>query len=136
MQTQQTSHGYSQVANSQNVRDYMRRGGEIAKKIIEVLNLNRVPMITGATLSFALVMGTTISPFSDKLTMFHVSLMKQLSFSIYADRLQRLQDGTWVGLYANCDRSCSVWGRLCKYFDHEWLLVGAASTRHRSEGLC
>jgi hypothetical protein len=77
--------GYSQVAKLQEVRDYMRRGVQIAKKLIKVFGTILMeedipaPMIWAST-----VEASTISPFSDKLMMFQVAGLTQAGFAYYA----------------------------------------------------
>jgi hypothetical protein len=77
--------GYSQVARSQQVRDYMRRGVDLAKKLIEVFSSILMeedvpaPMIWAST-----VEASTVPPFSDKLMMFQVALLNQIGFGFYA----------------------------------------------------
>lgn len=68
--------GFGQVAKSKDVRGYMKRGKEVAKKQIEIfskyLHDNDLPAPSSCD---ELVEVTTESPFSDKLMLFHVSLM-------------------------------------------------------------
>jgi hypothetical protein len=68
--------GFSQVAQSQQVRDYMLRGKKIAQKHVEIFSsilrdddiLSPMPWDTAVTQS-------KVSPFSDKLIMFHVTAL-------------------------------------------------------------
>ena len=77
--------GLSQVAKSKKVREYCLRGSEIAKKHIQVfaslLTNNSLPAPMPWDLE---VTESTISPFSDKLIMFHASLLIQSSISNYS----------------------------------------------------
>jgi hypothetical protein len=76
--------GFSQVAKLKEIRHYMVRGRDIASKQIEVLQtiLNeshvKAPMTWNDT-----VMESTISPFSDKLMMFHVSAITSVGIADY-----------------------------------------------------
>jgi hypothetical protein len=77
--------GFSQVAKDKKVRDYCHRGSEIAKKHIKVfqsmLTDDDVPTPTAWDLEVA---DSTVTPFSDKLMMFHTSLVIASSISNYA----------------------------------------------------
>ncbi|MCT2537698.1 DUF3231 family protein [Aquibacillus koreensis] len=77
--------GFSQVAKSKKVRDYCTRGKEISKKHIKVF----AGMLTEDDLPAPMpwdveVTDSTIAPFSDKLIMFHISLLIASSISNYA----------------------------------------------------
>jgi hypothetical protein len=77
--------GYSQVAQKQEVRDYMRRGVELGKKqnaiFTDLLVESDLP---SPRIWASLVEASTVSPFSDKLMMFQVTLMNQAGFGYYA----------------------------------------------------
>lgn len=77
--------GFSQVAKSKEVKEYINRGVEIAKKHVNVfssvLEDSDVPVPMG---SDAMVTESAeIAPFSDKLMMYHVSGMIALGISFY-----------------------------------------------------
>lgn len=77
--------GFSQVAKSKEVREYILRGIEIARKQINVfhsiLEEGQVPTPMG---SDAMVTDSNkISPFSDKLMLFHVTGMIAIGISFY-----------------------------------------------------
>ncbi|MGY0694611.1 DUF3231 family protein [Virgibacillus sp. FSP13] len=77
--------GFRQVAKSKEVTKYITQGIEIAKKHINVfssvLNEGNVPVPGG---SDAMVTeSSTVSPFSDKLIMTHVTAMITLGISFY-----------------------------------------------------
>jgi hypothetical protein len=76
--------GFSQVAKSEEVRDYMVRGRDLASKQIEVLQSVlhqshvKAPMTWNDT-----VMESTIAPFSDKLMMYHVGAITSVGIADY-----------------------------------------------------
>ncbi|WP_158591745.1 DUF3231 family protein [Oceanobacillus halophilus] len=77
--------GFSQVAESKEVRNFLLRGIDIAKKHVnvftEVLEGNDVPVPAGA--DTMVTDSTGPSPFSDKLMMFHASGMIALGIGFY-----------------------------------------------------
>jgi hypothetical protein len=84
--------GYSQVAKAKEVRDYMRRGADIAKKNIEIFSSVLMdegfppPMIWSSKIE-----DTTVSPFSDKFLMNEVSLITQAGVAFYGRSLALAQ---------------------------------------------
>ncbi|WP_199623126.1 DUF3231 family protein [Paenibacillus alkalitolerans] len=76
--------GFSQVAKSQEVRDYMKRGVEITSKHIEVfssiLNENDLPSPKRWESE---VTNSQIQPFSDKLILFHALLLVNTAIGFY-----------------------------------------------------
>ncbi|MBT2730676.1 DUF3231 family protein [Bacillus sp. ISL-75] len=80
--------GFSQVAKSKEVGNFFSRGKEIATKHIEiyssVLNENSLP----ASVSWDnQVLDSTVSPFSDKLMMFHVNALAAGAIGYYGTSL-------------------------------------------------
>jgi hypothetical protein len=77
--------GYSQVAQKQEVRNYMRRGVDLGSKhnalFHDILNEADLP---APRIWASLVESSTVAPFSDKLMMFQVALMNQAGFGYYA----------------------------------------------------
>ncbi|WP_332699062.1 DUF3231 family protein [Halalkalibacter lacteus] len=77
--------GLAKVAKSQNVREYCSRGKEIAKKHVKlfstILTDDDIPAPMPSDLE---VSESTVTPFSDKLIMFHSSLLISSSISNYA----------------------------------------------------
>lgn len=77
--------GFQQVARSEQVRSYMARGAEIARKHVNIFGsyLQKenipVPMHCGE-----LVTDSTISPFSDKIMMQHVVILSNIGIGNYA----------------------------------------------------
>lgn len=76
--------GFSQVAGTQEVREYMVEGVEIATKHIEVFSskLNQGNLPASITPD-ASVTNSTIAPFSDKLMMYHTTQLITISVSYY-----------------------------------------------------
>lgn len=75
---------FSQVANSQEVQQFMVRGKEIASKHIRVFSASLNKDDLPATVTWDTeVMKSTISPFSDKLMMFHTTALIGLSVGYY-----------------------------------------------------
>ncbi|MGP4039525.1 DUF3231 family protein [Gracilibacillus sp. D59] len=77
--------GFAQVAKSKKVRNYCLKGKEIATKHVQVFTT----MLTDDDLPSPMpwdleVTDSTVSPFSDKLIMFHTSLLIGSSISNYA----------------------------------------------------
>ncbi|MFC0471751.1 DUF3231 family protein [Halalkalibacter kiskunsagensis] len=77
--------GLAQVAKSQKVRDYCSKGKEIAKKHVKLFsNILMDDDIPAPIPSDIVVSDSTVTPFSDKLIMFHSSLLISSSISNYA----------------------------------------------------
>ncbi len=76
--------GFSQVAKSKEVREYMVRGRNIADKHVEifgsVLSLEFLPSASAWSI---LPTDSTVSPFSDKLMMFHVTSLNAAGIGNY-----------------------------------------------------
>ncbi|MFD1038919.1 DUF3231 family protein [Virgibacillus byunsanensis] len=78
--------GFNQVATSTEVKEFIKRGIDISKKHVNVfhsiLEENDVPTPTGA--DSMVTDSATISPFSEKLMMFHIIGMNNLGIGFYA----------------------------------------------------
>jgi hypothetical protein len=76
--------GFSQVAQSKEVRKYMERGRDISAKHIEVFSsiLNDEYLPAPMTWDHE-VSDSTVSPFSDKLIMFHISVLSASGIGQY-----------------------------------------------------
>jgi hypothetical protein len=76
--------GFSQVANTTEVRNYMSRGTQLSTKHTEVFNsVFREDNLNTPISWDSMVTNSTISPFSDKLMMFHTQLLTQASVAFY-----------------------------------------------------
>jgi len=76
--------GFSQVAESQQVREYMVRGRNIAAKHIEIFgSILSEDQLPSATSWNAQPTDSNISPFSDKLIMFHLLMLNAAGISHY-----------------------------------------------------
>ena len=76
--------GFSQVAKSQKVRDYMIRGRDISDKHVEIFG----SILSGDHLPAASAWSTqptdsVVAPFSDKLMMFHILTLNGLGIAFY-----------------------------------------------------
>ena len=80
--------GFSQVAQSQEVRDYMLRGRDIADKHVEIFGslLSREFLPSASTWS-TVPTDSTIPPFSDKLMMFHTLTLSGGGIGYYGKSL-------------------------------------------------
>jgi spore coat protein CotF len=77
--------GLTQVAKSQKVREYCFRGKEIAQKHVKVFSTILTDDDLPAPMPSDLeVSESTVTPFSDKLIMFHSTLLIESSISNYA----------------------------------------------------
>ncbi|SDQ93671.1 Protein of unknown function [Virgibacillus subterraneus] len=84
--------GFSQVAKAKEVREYMRRGADIAEKHIKVFN----SVLTEEDLPSSMIWSsnieeTTVSPFSDKLLMYEVAGTTQAGVGYYGQSLASAQ---------------------------------------------
>ncbi|MBG9812326.1 hypothetical protein ABD68_12200 [Bacillus endophyticus] len=80
--------GFSQVASSQEVRNYMARGKEIAAKHIEIFgSLLSEDDLPPSSQWNAEATDSTVAPFSDKLIMFHVMALNATGIGRYGASL-------------------------------------------------
>lgn len=77
--------GFSQVAHSREVRQLFVRGSDIADKHIEIFGTSLKESGLPAPMSLdSDIMDATIAPFSDKLMLFHISLLMGMGLGYYA----------------------------------------------------
>lgn len=80
--------GFSQVAESKQVRDYFIRGRDIADKHVEIFgSLLSKDFLPSASAWSTVATDSTISPFSDKLMMFHVVALNGAGIGHYGRSL-------------------------------------------------
>jgi len=80
--------GFSQVAQSERVRQYINRGREISDKHIEAFDsIFREEKLNSPISWQSLVTNSTTSPFSDKFMMYQVQLSTQLAIAYYGTAL-------------------------------------------------
>jgi hypothetical protein len=80
--------GFSQVVKSQQVRDYMVRGRDIADKHVEIFgSLLSKEFLPSASAWDTLPTDSTIPPFSDKLMMFHTVTLNAAGIAHYGRSL-------------------------------------------------
>lgn len=76
--------GFSQTAQSDEIRKYMLRGKTIAIKHIEVLtNLFKKDELPVPATWDSVVTGSTVAPFSDRLMIFHVAVLASVGIGNY-----------------------------------------------------
>lgn len=75
--------GFAQTADTEDARDYLKRGKEIANKHIKVFSSILTEDIPVPRDWDDDVLGSTKAPFSDKLMMFHVSLLSATGMANY-----------------------------------------------------
>jgi hypothetical protein len=76
--------GFSQVAKSRDITEFMLRGKNIAMKHIEILgSLLREDELPASTTWDTAVTRSTISPFSDKLMMYHTAAIISVGIADY-----------------------------------------------------
>ncbi|SFK89614.1 Protein of unknown function [Paenibacillus sp. 1_12] len=89
--------GFSQIAGTQQIRDYMLRGRNIADKHVEIFgSMLSQEFIPSASVWNTLPTSSTVSPFSDKMMMFHVTALNASGIAHY---------GTSLGMSARKDLS-------------------------------
>lgn len=77
--------GFSQVAHFRDVRQLFVKGSEIADKHIEIFGTSLKESSLPAPMSLdSVIMDSTIAPFSDKLMLFHISLLMGMGLGYYA----------------------------------------------------
>lgn len=77
--------GFSQVAKSIEIRQLFQRGAEIADKHIELFSTTlKESDIPGPMKLDTDITANTLSPFSDKLMLFHILTLQSMSFGYYA----------------------------------------------------
>lgn len=77
--------GFSQVAKSIEIRQFFQRGAEIADKHIELFSATlKESGIPGPMKLDTDITASTLSPFSDKLMLFHILTLQSMSFGSYA----------------------------------------------------
>ncbi len=80
--------GFSQVAKSDRVRDYMNKGVKMADDIIKTLtSILKEENITPPLPGDAITTDSKTAPFSDKLIMFHIQLLGVSGISMYSAAL-------------------------------------------------
>lgn len=80
--------GFSQVAKSQEVREYMLRGRDIADKHVEIFgSLLSSEFLPSASTWSTMPTDSTIPPFSDKLMMFHTITLSGGGVGYYGNSL-------------------------------------------------
>jgi hypothetical protein len=76
--------GFSQVAQSQDVREYLMRGTQLSSKHLEIFSsLLHEDNLPSPPSWDSEVTNSTVAPFSDKLIMFHTGVLTQTAVAFY-----------------------------------------------------
>ncbi|WP_245805873.1 DUF3231 family protein [Bacillus alkalicellulosilyticus] len=116
--------GLDQVAKFKEVRKYCNRGLEIATKHVslfsKILTDDAIPVPMPSDL---VVSNSTVSPFSDKLIMFHTSLLIQSSTSNYATAAAASLRTDIAATYASATAEVTSYAndRINIMIDNSWL---------------
>lgn len=116
--------GFSQVAKSPDVKEFMLRGKEIATKHISLFgDLLTQEDLPTPMLCDANVTNSTTSPFSDKLMMFHVSAMISAGIGNYATAVAASQRRDIGLMYARLLPEISLYAEdgAKIMIDHHWM---------------
>jgi hypothetical protein len=93
--------GFSQVAKSGQVRDYMVKGRDIANKHVEVLSsLLSKEFLPSASAWDTMPTESNVPPFSDKLMMFHTTTLNAIGIAHYGKSLGLSPRGDLVTDYS------------------------------------
>ncbi|MGO4889933.1 DUF3231 family protein [Anaerobacillus sp. MEB173] len=116
--------GFGQVAKSRELTNYFIRGKEITSKHIEIFskNLSAYDLPVPMTWDHEVTTSTT-SPFSDKLLMFHISVLNTAGIGNYGVSLSLTQRRDIAAIYTR------LFAEICKYaedganilIDKEWM---------------
>ncbi len=80
--------GFSQVAKLKKVREYMKRGRDISDKHVEIFgSLLSQEFLPSASAWDTMPTDSTVPPFSDKLMMFHTSVLNSVGIAHYGRSL-------------------------------------------------
>jgi hypothetical protein len=103
--------GFSQVAQSEEVREYFIRGKELSTKQIEVFSGTlRKEDLPAPMTSDHDVMDSTVPPFSDKLMLFHIMGMNALGIFNYGAAMSGSQRHDLHSIYARLSSEIGLYG--------------------------
>lgn len=92
--------GFSQAAKSEEIRKYLTRGRDIAEKHTKIFDgIMRNDHLTIPSLWDALPTDESVSPFSDKLMMFHISIMNAAGVGQYGAAIGASQRADLIAAY-------------------------------------
>lgn len=116
--------GYSQVAQSEEVRNYMLQGKKIADKHIEVLGsiLHQSELSAPPTWDSEIT-ESTISPLSDKIMMFHSRILSQAGILNYGTGISMAMRHDLIPTYTRLSAELGKYGDkgLNIMIENEWL---------------
>ncbi|ARK32671.1 DUF3231 family protein [Halalkalibacter krulwichiae] len=116
--------GFAQVAQDQEVKAYMKRGSDIAKKHIELFSKQLLDHNLPAPMSSHFeVLPEKIPPFSDKLMMYHTGLMSSAGMGNYGISMSLSQRRDLVTNYARLVAEVGTYADdgLSLMIKHAWL---------------
>ena len=130
--------GFSQVTKSPDLRRYMNRGVEIANKHIQIFSeFLREEDIPIPMSSDSGVTNSTVAPFSEKLMLYHVSLMCQSGFAAYGTALSLTMrkdlQASYTRLVAEIAQYAADGGNLL--IENNWMEEPPDAVDHRELGL-
>jgi len=130
--------GFSQVAESSNVRKYFNRGVEIANKHVQIFSeFLREEDIPIPMSSDSGVTTSTVAPFSDKLMLFHVVLLNQVGIAAYGTALSASMrkdlQASYMRLVAEIGQYAADGANLL--IDKNWMEEPPEAVDHRELGL-
>jgi len=130
--------GFSQVAESPNVREYMNRGVEIAIKHVEifreVLQEENIPI---PMTSDSGVTNSTVAPFSDRLMLSHAVVLNQAGMAAYGTAMsvsmRKDLQGSYMRLATEIGQYAADGAKLL--IDKNWMEEPPEAVDHRELGL-
>jgi len=116
--------GFSQVAKSKQIHDYMIRGRDIADKHVEIFgSLLSKEYIPSSSAWDTLPTESTITPFSDKLMMFSTSTLNSIGIAHYGRSLSLSPRRDLVANYVRLTTEISQYGEdgINIMIENQWL---------------
>jgi len=130
--------GFSQVAESPVIRDYINRGVEIATKHIEILSDHLCKEdIPRPMSSDSGVTNSTIAPFSDKLMLHHTNLLNQLGMAAYGTAMSASMRKDIHACYVRLATEIALYGLdgANILIQNNWMEEPPQAVDHRELGL-
>jgi hypothetical protein len=126
--------GFSQVAKSKRVRDYMVRGRDIADKQVEIFgSLLSSEFLPSASAWSTLPTDTTVAPFSDKLMMFLTASLNSAGIGHYGIGLGQISRPDLGAVFIRLTAEVAAYAEdgINIMIDNGWM-DGAAAASDRS----
>jgi hypothetical protein len=115
--------GFSQVARTPEVRDFFIKGQEKARKFIDILSSVLTESSLPAPMTWdAVVMNTTIAPYSDKLMMFLIGAVSALGIANYGGSLSMSLRHDLAARYSRLIAEAGTYAEdgACIMINHGW----------------